>query len=411
MTLTLLLDLDDTLLGNSMDTFIPAYLQALCDHLAPLIPAEKLVSTLLSGTQAMLDNNFPDKTLKEVFDQAFYPALGIQQTDYVEEFNTFYRDVFPALKGLTKFQPEAVKTIEEAFKRDYNVAIATNPLFPMTAIWQRLEWAGLSPDIFPFILVPSYESFHFAKPNTAFFTELLASIGWPAGPVVMVGDDYEHDIAPARLLGIGNFWVIKEEPSTRDDLPPGAGSGKIQDLIPWLDSVQEEELEPDFNRIETMLAVLRATPAVVDAFSENFDSDYWVEHPQPGEWSYTEIMCHLRDVDAEVNSPRIQQVLSQNNPFLPGIDSDKWAQERLYYCQNGPDALQDFTTSRIQLLDLLDSMGEADWERPANHAIFGPTSLKELVSIIVGHDQLHILQAYKILGDFSKHTTQQFPRL
>jgi len=29
MTLTLLLDLDDTLLTNGMDTFIPAYLKAL----------------------------------------------------------------------------------------------------------------------------------------------------------------------------------------------------------------------------------------------------------------------------------------------------------------------------------------------------------------------------------------------
>ena len=69
MTLTLLLDLDDTLLGNSMDSFLPAYLRSLCEHLAPFIPAEKLVSTLMSGTQAMLDNNMPDKALKEVFDQ------------------------------------------------------------------------------------------------------------------------------------------------------------------------------------------------------------------------------------------------------------------------------------------------------------------------------------------------------
>jgi len=62
-----------------MDTFIPAYLQSLCEHLAPFIPAEKLVSTLMSGTQAMLDNDMPDKALKEVFDQAFYPVLGIQE--------------------------------------------------------------------------------------------------------------------------------------------------------------------------------------------------------------------------------------------------------------------------------------------------------------------------------------------
>ena len=107
----------------------------------------------------------------------------------------------------------------------------------------------------------------------------------------------------------------------------------------------------------------------------------------------------------------IKQVLDESNPFLPGIDSDKWAQERLYYCQNGPEALRDFTTSRIQLLNLLDSLDAADWERSASHAIFGPTSLKELVSIIVGHDQLHIQQAYRFIGDLSKQTAAQSSQL
>jgi hypothetical protein len=283
----------------------------------------------------------------------------------------------------------------------------------MTAILQRLEWAGLSPDIYPFQLIPSYETFHFAKPNTAFFTECLACLGWPAGPVVMVGDDFDHDIAPARNLGFGNFWITDEGASSGETLQPPDGCGNIEELIPWIDSVlgEVEDLEPDFKRIETMLAVLRATPAVVHAFSEEFDIENWVEHPLPGEWSYTEIMCHLRDVDAEVNSPRIKQVLDQSNPFLPGIDSDKWARERLYFCQNGPQALMDFTTSRIQLLELLDSLEPADWERPANHAIFGPTSLKEIVSIIVGHDQLHIQQAFRFSGDLSKQAKARSPRL
>jgi FMN phosphatase YigB (HAD superfamily) len=411
MTLTLLLDLDDTLLGNSMDTFIPAYLQALSEHLAPFIPPDDLVSTLLSGTQAMLDNNLPDRTLKEVFDQAFYPGLGVDEQDYTDKFDAFYTDEFPKLKKLTQFRPEAVGIIEQAFNRGYNVAIATNPLFPRTAILQRLEWAGLSPHKYPFQLIPSYETYHFAKPNTAFFTETLACLGWPAGPVVMVGDDFGHDIAPARRLGIGNFWITDAEQVSREELPVSAGSGGIEDLMSWIDAVPGEELQLDLSRIESMLAVLRATPAVVHSFSEQLNSVNWEEHPQPGEWNYTEIMCHLRDVDSEVNSPRINKVLEEINPFLPGIDSDKWAHERLYYCQNGPQALRDFTASRIQLLNVVDSLEVADWVRPARHAIFGPTSLKELVSIIVGHDQLHIQQAFNFIGDISLQTAAQSPRL
>jgi len=92
---------------------------------------------------------------------------------------------------------------------------------------------------------------------------------------------------------------------------------------------------------------------------------------------------------------------------MPGIDSDKWAAERLYYCQNGPEALRDFTSSRIQLLDILDGLRPEDWQRPARHAIFGPTSLKELVSIIVGHDRLHIQQSIKSLEEISPHTLSE----
>jgi hypothetical protein len=217
----------------------------------------------------------------------------------------------------------------------------------------------------------------------------------------MVGDNIEHDIIPARKFGIGTFWVTNGDQATASDFDDSAGYGNIEGLMTWIDSTPSEILQPEFNQIEAMLAVLRSSPAALSAFSRDLESVRWQEHPQPGEWSFTEIICHLRDVDIEVNIPRVDQVLNEHNPFLPGIDSDKWAEERLYYCQNGPQALHDFTNSRMQLLEILDSIQAEDWQRPARHAIFGPTNLKELVSIIVGHDRLHVQQAKKSLEEIS----------
>ena len=404
MSLTLLLDLDDTCLGNSMDTFIPAYMQALGDHLSDFIPPEDLASALMSSTQDMFQNTRPDRTLKQVFDQSFYTKLGIDPHDFTDLFKSFYIEKFPGLKYLTQFRPEAVHMVDKAYQRGYTVAIATNPLFPLTAILQRLEWAGLSPQKYPFSLIPSYETAYFAKPNPAFFTEILSRLGWPEGPVVMVGDNFEHDIAPARILGLGTFWITNSEQTSADRTHSSTGYGEMDQLLSWIDSTPSEDLLPDYNRIESMLAVLRSSPAVLNAFSWELKASNWVEHPQPGEWSFTEILCHLRDVDIDVNLPRIDKVLTGLNPFLPGIDSDKWAEERLYYCQNGLEALKDFNSSRIQLLDVLDELEPEDWNRPARHAIFGPTSLKELVSIIVGHDRLHVQQAFRSLGEISAHT-------
>ena len=55
--------------------------------------------------------------------------------------------------------------------------VATNPIFPRKAILHRLSWAGLAPEQVPFALITDYERFHFAKPNPAFFAEILAQLG------------------------------------------------------------------------------------------------------------------------------------------------------------------------------------------------------------------------------------------
>lgn len=52
-----LLDLDDTLLGNDMDQFLPPYFAALGRRMAPFVAPDDLVKMLLASTQAMMKNN------------------------------------------------------------------------------------------------------------------------------------------------------------------------------------------------------------------------------------------------------------------------------------------------------------------------------------------------------------------
>ena len=118
----------------------------------------------------------------------------------------------------------------------------------------------------------------------------------------------------------------------------------------------------------------------------------------PEEWCPVEIVCHLLDVDAEVNLPRIRKVLQEDNPFISGKDTDRWAEERAYICQDGPRSLEKFLATRIELLNLLTRISSEDWSRPARHAIFGPTQFGELISIIAGHDRLHVRQIHRALS-------------
>jgi FMN phosphatase YigB (HAD superfamily) len=85
------------------------------------------------------------------------------------------------------------------------VVIATNPIFPETAIRQRMEWAGVSD--FPFKLITSYEVMHSAKPNSLYYREILEYIGRSPDECIMVGDDWGNDIEPAMKAGMQVFWV------------------------------------------------------------------------------------------------------------------------------------------------------------------------------------------------------------
>lgn len=204
MTL-LLFDLDDTLLGNEINTFVPAYLQALAKRMSSVAVPDHLVKTLLSATRQMVENVNPEQTLEATFDSAFYPHLGVTRQDVQGVINSFYANDFPKLQSLTQSKPEAIKVIRQLIERGNQVAIATNPLFPRTAILQRLNWAGISADENPFALISSYETFHFAKPNPAFFAEFMAQLGWPKVPVVMVGNDAELDIKISEAAGSLGF--------------------------------------------------------------------------------------------------------------------------------------------------------------------------------------------------------------
>lgn len=400
MSYTLLLDMDDTLLDNPMSEFVPAYLAAISSHLSPFAEPAQVIQQLLAGTQLMIENQQPDCTLKEVFDSTFYPSLGLDQAELSEPIHQFYEQKYPALKAHTRPRPEAIQLVEEAFQLGCQVVIATNPIFPHTAIVQRLEWAGLAPDVFPFDLVPSYESFHFTKPNPAYLAELLARIGWPEDPVVMVGDDRLNDVRAANGLGIRSFLVVDPNTPSADTQKDGdrpSASGPLRDLFNWLSATPRESLEPDFESPSSLLAILRSTVAALDATSRRGQTDAWTLRPGPEEWSKTEIVCHLRDVEREVNLPRIKSLLEEDNPFFPGMDTDPWAEERKYIDQDGPAALAAFFAARQRLIKLLEKLPAQDWQRPARHAILGPTTLHELVSIIASHDRMHMHQLHQLV--------------
>lgn len=392
MTYTLLFDLDDTLLDTNIETFIPAYFQALSIHMEPHVPSSVMLPSLLSATNLMMESEDFSRTLKEVFDEDFYEKIGIPAQDLVEIIEDFYDKEFPKLRGTTDPRPNAVPLIEWAISQGCRVAIATDPLFPRKATYHRLRWAGFEPDQFE--LISSFENFHFSKTHAAYYAEMLGQLGWPDGPVLMIGNDLQRDIVPADKLGLKTYFIDGKSASSPG---PEAGRGKLADFRLWLESQNPADLEPSFKSKEATVAILASSPAVLGSLSKSLTAEQWRCEPTQDDWAVNEIVCHLRDTDIEVHDLQLQRMIEKAGAFIPRPDSSVWANERKYLDVDGLSALVEFTTVRKKIVDDLKNMDSSIWQRKARHAIFGPTNFSEVMSFAADHDRSHIQQVWKTL--------------
>jgi len=397
MSLTVLFDLDDTLIANNVDTFIPGYLKALGQTLAEL-SSKQVIQHLLAATQKMSESDLPGKTLEQTFDEHFYPKIGVSKEQLRGTIDHFYRDVFPSLKTMTQPIPDAVQLVDRLFDEGYTVAIATRPLFPRTAIVQRLEWAGLSIEKYPFAIVPSYETFHFSKPNPAFYAELLAQIGWPDQPAVMVGNTLEDDILPAAQFNIPAFWLNDHPEALPATAPVLTGQGKISDVYEWIKKIEAAGFEQSWSSPDSILAILKSTPAALATISSNVPADRWIDRPQPDEWALTEILCYLRDLDREIITPRLYRVIEENNPFLPDVNISDWVEKRDYLTESGCSSLESFTQNRIELLNFIQGLPAKSWNRQAVGEENGPTTFEKLLGSLAANDQDQVRRAVRTIN-------------
>lgn len=221
---TVLLDLDDTLLRNSTEHFLPAYMFSLSNALTDFAPAEEIVSLVMNAIQAMQDNANPTITNEDAFYAHFLTNLKRTRNEIQPTIDRYYKTEYPKLKGFVHAHPNAQSLVSYLFRADYRVIIATNPLFPKVAVMQRLAWAEVAD--FPYTLVTSMENAHFSKPDPKYYQEILDQFQLSPDEVIMVGDDADRDIAPAKSIGIAT-WHITENGDS-------AQSGPLDAFHQWL---------------------------------------------------------------------------------------------------------------------------------------------------------------------------------
>ncbi|MGS0763595.1 HAD family hydrolase [Syntrophomonas curvata] len=201
-----LFDLDGTLLHIDMDYFLKQYFKKMVELAAEMGYREgsRLVEQVWNSTDVMIADLNHDASNEEVFMRDFYRNWPYPPEEFNLFFDRFYRERFPLLKEFCRPFPGVPEMVEYIMGQGLKVVVATNAVFPLSALQDRIAWAGLGHHQFD--LITSYELMHFCKPHVQYYQEIAQRIGVQPEDCLMVGNDTGEDL-PAGKIGMKTFLV------------------------------------------------------------------------------------------------------------------------------------------------------------------------------------------------------------
>ncbi|QUI23571.1 HAD family hydrolase [Vallitalea pronyensis] len=231
---TILFDLDGTLLPLDEKIFVDTYFDALHRTFEDKMDKKTFVNYIWGATAHMRDENDEERTNQELFMDKFATFVGDEMDEYKERFDRFYETGFLEVeKAVSKSQYviDAIKLLKE---KGYTIVLATNPLFPLTAVHHRIHWAGLQPEDFEHIT--AYENSHYCKPYTAYYEEILTHIDKQPDECMMIGNDVQEDLVAGKL-GLKTFLVENHLINRNNDTVDCTLRGNYEDLFEYVASL------------------------------------------------------------------------------------------------------------------------------------------------------------------------------
>lgn len=202
--ITILFDLDGTLLPMDQDEFTKGYFKLLATKLAPYgYEPKQLIDAVWAGTYAMVKNG-GNCLNEEAFWKKFTQIYGEKAQNDEPIFREFYEKEFQAARKFCGYNPKAFETVQKLKQAGFRVVLATNPLFPAVATESRIRWAGLEPTDFE--LYTTYENTCYCKPNPDYYRDLLKRLDVSPSECLMVGNDVTEDMV-AVTVGIHVFLL------------------------------------------------------------------------------------------------------------------------------------------------------------------------------------------------------------
>ena len=383
MIKAVLLDLDNTLLQNPDRQFAHAFRRAFDAHFLDCFGIDKLSQAFHSAIQTLGRQRDMMTANADLIIAGLAQALHVADESVQKALSSFYQQPYDGLRQYAAVMPAAYSLVKALLEQNLSVAIATNPIYPESAILKRMAWAGLSDFQNDFALISHSGNMRFSKPHPAYYAELAARIGIEPDETLMVGDSETHDIRPAQTLGIHTRRI-------RGAATVHSFYEHIQSAD-WRNVYMPRPLHPDMIAPQYQ-GNLGALYGLLSEVKEH----QWNQRPDPDEWSILQILCHLRESEIKVQQKRLRAILLEDNPF---IASPPAPGPHIRPCHHdGYEVLHQFRSHRLATIARLSQLKHEDWQRPARHSIFGLTNLLEMAYFTAQHDRLHISQLCQTLG-------------
>lgn len=153
--------------------------------------------------------------------------------------------------------------------------------------------------------------------------------------------------------------------------------------------------------VEQILTILKETPSRLTVLSAGLLPDPLHTAPEPGEWSASEVLAHLRACSDVWGDYYIMTILAQDEPTIKAINPRRWIKNTNYPEQDFQASLQAFTKQREKLLTVLEQLMPQDWWRTATLIGAGKPLQQTLISHADGlarHERSHLKQIERILN-------------
>ena len=146
-----------------------------------------------------------------------------------------------------------------------------------------------------------------------------------------------------------------------------------------------------------ILSTLAESPGWIEERLARHGEGPFRKAPGPSRWSALEVLCHLRDADAEVYLPRLERVLLEQQPEIAYVNMETWGDARGYRETTPRAALEAWRASRVRLLARLAPLTAREWAHMGFHSVRGPFPLADQVREWVEHDLSHRRQIAEAL--------------